>query len=394
MRNKFRWFYAHTIEMALVVICVLLFLSNYLLNPQRPHVVAPEGYYGHTDVKQHYIQALEMRNAGRITTYMYGPLYGFFGGLFLNIYPTDIFLIPNIMLFCATIIGFFLLMKRMFGVAIALTTVLITMTSYTILKLFVFPWATSITACCTVWIFYIISLLQKRTISMRERFTLIVLAAVVAAAAYYARFSIEFITVCFPLFIYFAWEVYRTRRWWPTAREGMIFTGIVLMLLAPLLYDHYLRYGHPFKTQYSYIELRPGVPYQSLEALEPAKIFRSIGEVVFGIGYTDELYKPVLYESPVLVLQLIGIVVTVYFWSRFSHETRMILIGCFAVIFFNMFFYGSYPAFVGDTVKYGSVHYVRVSLILLNIFLAASIWGYLQQRLVSTPKVRKKNSME
>lgn len=366
-------------HVVLLVACAafVVFMSHYLLNTQRPGVLSELGYYRHSDVRQHESQAESYYLYGHMGYYMYAPLYSVIGSFFYDIYPRDIFLIPNIVYYLGSMIAVFLISNRLFSRNIGLLVTFLNIISVTILEHYVFPWATSLSSLFILWNIYFTLLLASAKIPKR-RILFIVLISIGSAATYYTRFGLEFLLSVVPMAVYLVYTLVRQRNFKQFFAEGLLYVGIVTVILSPLLWLHYVRFGHPFATQYSFIEIREGVSWQSLEALEPEKIISSVGEVVFGYNYLDATNPSVIYQSPMYLIFFISLFVVPFYWKRLSSDQQIVTVSIYLFMLISIGFYASYPAFRGETVKYGCIHYIRTTLILSSFIFGSAVWLYLE----------------
>jgi hypothetical protein len=338
------------VTLALIATAVLLAVYARWLEPTRPGVLTPEGFYGFWDQSQ-YLRETTILAGGRLPAdageYAYGLGYPALAvPFYLAGFRGDPFAPVDVVAFGLVIAGTGIVGARFMGERTGLVAALLLAVGSPVLSLMTIPWnATPVTAAFVVAL-VVVTKPQRGTVPDG---VVIGLAAGLAFAARYVD--------VLPFLVVAVWWLARHRRN-DFLRMSLAVVVPAAILLGAVLYTHQHAFGSVTTTPYA-SHLRPdGTSDQSLGQYDFGRVPRHTWEVVVSgtAAGKREPRDPLLRIAPYLVLMPIGLAVLLGRRGPWRSLNGSLL----ATSVVMTVFYLSFIAGGGGDLKFGNLRYWQV----------------------------------
>jgi hypothetical protein len=323
---------------------IVVFLLTYWWNPSRPGITSPLGWYQDwADQTAYYSMTSSI--PGNLGTFQYPVIYPLMGYLGRFLWPSDPFLLVDLLLFTA----FIWLSWRNFctflppAVALVGACVLVHIS----VILFVQPWSSSVAAAGIALLLY--RYLYKLYSLRWGLVSGVTLALIFGARPQDAVAAALILALCL---------LNRQHNEFP--RWILAASLSIAVIIPAILWTNY---------HFSHLLLGPYFARGMAQGFHPANIPRNLyGYFLDAWKYDhDHLSRPVFQVCPLLLLAPIGLAYLIT-----NRETRRIAFGYIASATGWFIVYSAFYSVKGDTLLYGSIHYVKA---LFPIFLGCGIYA-------------------
>lgn len=333
------------LEIGLIaVLAALLAMYSRYLNPRRPGVTTPEGFYGFYDQSQYLALARRLADLdlpASAQEYTYGLGYPAIGAFFERLgFSGDPFAPVDTALFAFVVAATAVVGARLVSRSVGLVSAVLVAVATPTLELMSLPWNSSLVSACLL----VALLLATDTKPVSAVGALIGgLAVGIAFAARYPDALAVGAIVAVALL----------RAGPSRLRMIALSVGACLLIVGPVLWTHHTVLGSWTTTPYA-SHLRPdGVSDQSLGQYKLERVPRHFVEVFITAMSQGarEPRDPLLLRSPFFVLMPLG----VWYLARGRH--RIVVIVAFVTSAAFTTFYLSFVAGGGGDIKFGNFRY-------------------------------------
>jgi len=253
-----------TFSMALLAVAYFFYL--WLSTPAAPGREYPLGWYGGVDQGFYLLMAQSIAKFELpAKVYFYGPGYPILAAPFVNIFPYDPFLIPNVVLWTVYVVAWTYSFSLFLPSRDATFASLLLIFATPVVEYFVFPWNSSVTAVSLALLVLIAASRSSKTPGVKE--------GIAAGALLGWTLSARYVDILFiaPVALAMLLRTDRTgtRRVDPLLMSIVILGGFATCLLA----SQAIAFGSPFLTPYSFhINIYTGIADADVRSYQLSKI--------------------------------------------------------------------------------------------------------------------------
>ena len=339
----------------IAVISIITFFISYLTNDLRPSVT--KGWFGWWDQSQ-YLQMSHDLSSFRLVAqnYFYGLGYPIIGALFYRVYPTNPFLIPNLLLYIMTIVLYFKISREYLSVELSVLTVLLIMWGTQLTEFFVVPWSNSISITGIGILIYLATVVRE----IRSVHGIII--GIVLGWVFAARYVDMVLFLPIVIYIYTR-EVSKS---WKNMKYVLLSGCIFFIIFCAILYSHQYAFGSFLKTPY-HLHIQPGGHSdQSLAAFSLSRIPDHLYSIIinpYQFHYLKywRLNTPLLGHSFFFILALAG------FSYSICYKRDWVIVVTFLSMIASFAFYGSFTSTRASDLKYHCLRYFSLWYPILSL---------------------------
>ena len=331
------------------------FVISYLLHGQNP--IVENNWFGWWDQSQYLLIA---RNLAQFTIvpsqYLYGLGYPILGALFYNLYPTNPFLIPNLLMYLLTSWVYLHIVRQYLSEELSFLTILLMLWATQLTTFFVVPWNNSIAIVGMGILIYLGSVVRE------IRWTHSIIIGLVIGWVFAARYVDVFFLLPVTLYIY----IREFRRLRSQIKFALLSAGVAFGIFCVILYTHQYAFGSFFKTPY-HLHLQPGGHSdQSLSAFQIYRVPDHLYSLIIN-PYQFHHLKYGLLNTPLLGYSFFFIFsLTGFSYLIFYRQNWMIAV-IFVTMLFSFVFYGSFTSTRASDLKYHCLRYFALWYPLLTL---------------------------
>lgn len=358
----------------IAAVSLVTFCIAYIASDIRPGVT--KGWFGWWDQSQYLLMAQDLSSLRLVADhYFYGLGYPLIGVLFYKIYPTNPFLIPNLLLYVVTIILYFKISREYLSEGLSVLTVLLIMWGTQLTEFFVVPWNNSVS------IFGIGILIYLATVVREIRLVHAISIGIVLGWVFSARYVDIIFLLPIVIYIYLR-EMSKS---WKNIKYLLISICICFIIFCGVFYSHKYAFGSFLKTPY-HLHIQPlsGHSDQSLAAFSLSRIPDHLYSIIIN-PYQFHYLKYWRLNTPLLGYSFFFILALAGFSYSMFYKRAWVIGVTFLSMIASFAFYGSFTSTRASDLKYHCLRYFAMWYPILSLMAVLALsklarYGHLLRR--------------